>query len=71
MPNYKSSGEENLRADAQVMSSSDVKSSPSTKGTNAGGESTADSKTMSSSGNKSTPQGGGKTPAGVKTYSED
>ena len=71
MPNYKSSGEENLQADAQVYSSGDVNSTPGAKGSNAGGESTADSKTMSAGAGKSTPQGGGKTPAGVKTYSED
>ncbi len=70
MPNYKSSGEENLGADAKVMSSGDVNSTPGAKGMNAGGESTSDSKTMSAGG-KSTPKGGEKTPSGVKNYDDE
>lgn len=71
MPNYTSSGEENLRADEKTMSSDDVKPHPAVKGTSAGGESTSDSQTLQSKDLKSTPGAGAKVPSGVKNYSED
>ena len=69
MPNYTSSGAENLRADAKVYAG-ETKSSPSAKGQDAGGDKT-DAK-VKSGGSKSTPGGKGtKKPSGVQTYDDE
>jgi hypothetical protein len=68
MPNYESSGAENLRADAHVYTG-EANSAPSAKGTDAGGDAT-NHKVKSSAGN-STPKGGEKTPKGVQSFSDE
>jgi hypothetical protein len=69
MPNYKSSGAENLRADAHVYAG-EATSSPSGSGKDAGGDA-VNAKVLASPG-KSTPKGGAdKSPKGVQTFSDE
>jgi hypothetical protein len=69
LPNYESSGAENLRADAHVYTG-EATGSPSAKGTDAGGDAT--NHKVKSGGSKSTPKSSGdKTPKGVQTFSDE
>jgi hypothetical protein len=68
VPNYKSSGEENLRADAHVYAG-EATSAPSGKGTDAGGDAT--NHKVKSGGSKSASYGVSKAPKGVQTFSDE
>jgi hypothetical protein len=69
MPNYTSSGAENLRADAHVYAG-EANSSPSGSGKDAGGDAT-NHKVLASPG-KSSPKGGAdKFPKGVQTFTDE
>jgi hypothetical protein len=68
MPNYTSSGAENLRADAHVYAGEGDKT-PSAKGTDAGGDAT--NHKVKSGGQNSTPKGSEKTPKGVQTFTDE
>jgi hypothetical protein len=68
MPNYESSGAENLRADAKVYTG-EFDKTPSGKGTDCGGDTTGH-KTLSSPG-KSGSYSATKKPKGVDTYSDE
>jgi hypothetical protein len=68
MPNYESSGAENLRADAHVYAG-EAASGSAAKGTDAGGDAT--NHKVKSAGGKSTSYSGSKTPKGVQTFSDE
>ena len=68
MPNYKSSGAENLRADAHVYSG-EATSSPSGKGTDAGGD--ASNHKVKAAGGKSASYSASKRPSGVQNFSDE
>ena len=68
MPNYTSSGAENLRADAHVYAGAADKT-PSAKGKDAGGD-TTNAKVLSG-GSKSAPKGAEKTPKGVQSFGDE
>lgn len=68
MPNYKSSGEENLRADAHVYAG-ETTSTPAGTGKDAGGTG-SNYKVLSSAG-KSSGGGSSGTPRGVQSFSDE
>jgi hypothetical protein len=68
MPNYESSGAENLRADANVYAG-EANSGSGAKGTDAGGDTV--SHKVKSGGSKSASYGVSKAPKGVQTFSDE